>query len=159
MCIRCVCGDVQVCCMQQALTHSPVNSWWMRSAKLGSSPHQKSQSSRRPCLWLLFHTLSTSERRQRPKLPRMGSSSVTGNSMGAEVGPCHTYRLHFMPVRSAWEGGRERGKEECKLAPTRRKTEHMQALILFLLPYMSCTYKIYYRMVIQYCSPQTLDHF
>ncbi len=61
-----------------ALKSLPVSSWWMRAEKLGSSPHQKSQSSRRPCLWLRLHTLSTSAFRQRLKLQRMGSSSVTG---------------------------------------------------------------------------------
>lgn len=85
----------------------PVSSLWMSSEKLGSSPHQKSQSSRRPCLWLRLHTLSTSALRQRLKLQRMGSSSVTGNSMGAEVGPCHTNLFHFIPVKSAWEKKRE----------------------------------------------------
>lgn len=87
----------------------PASSWWMRSAKFGSSPHQKSQSSRRPCRWLRRHTLSTSAFRQRLKLHRMGSSSVTGNSIGAEVGPCHTNLFHLIPVRSAWHTGEEQG--------------------------------------------------
>ncbi len=91
-----------------ALKSLPVSSWWMRAEKLGSSPHQKSQSSRRPCLWLRLHTLSTSAFRQRLKLQRMGSSSVTGNRMGAEVGPCHTYLFHFIPVKSACEKERLR---------------------------------------------------
>ncbi len=89
--------------LRVALKSLPVSSWWMSSEKLGSSPHQKSQSSRRPCLWLRLHTLSTSALRQRLKLQRMGSSSVTGNRMGAEVGPCHTYLFHFIPVKSACE--------------------------------------------------------
>lgn len=79
----------------------PASSWWMRSAKLGSSPHQKSQSSLRPCRWLRRHTLSTSAFKQRLKLHRMGSSSVTGKRMGAEVGPCHTNLFHLIPVKSA----------------------------------------------------------
>lgn len=79
----------------------PASSWWMRSAKFGSSPHQNSQSSRRPCRWLRRQTHSTSAFRQRLKLHRMGSSSVTGNSIGAEVGPCHTNLFHLIPVRSA----------------------------------------------------------
>lgn len=78
------------------------SSWWMSSAKLGSSPHQKSQSSRRPGVWCRRHTLSTSAFRHRLKLHRMGSSSVTGKRMGDEVGPCHTKHFHLMPVRSAW---------------------------------------------------------
>lgn len=86
----------------------PVSSWWMRSAKLGSSPHQKSQSSLRPCRWLRRHTLSTSALRQRLKLHRMGSSSVTGKTMGAEVGPCHTNLFHLIPVKSACRTGGER---------------------------------------------------
>lgn len=68
----------------------PERSWWIRSAKLGSSPHQNIQSSLRPGLWSRRQTLSTSALRQRLKLLRMGSSSVTGNRMGADVGPCHT---------------------------------------------------------------------
>lgn len=68
----------------------PERSWWIRSAKLGSSPHQNIQSSLRPGRWSRRHTLSTSALRQRLKLLRMGSSSVTGNRMGADVGPCHT---------------------------------------------------------------------
>lgn len=87
----------------------PASSWWMRSAKLGSSPHQKSQSSLRPCRWLRRHTLSTSAFRQRLKLHRMGSSSVTGKTMGAEVGPCHTNLFHLIPVKSACKT-REREK-------------------------------------------------
>lgn len=95
-----------------ASCYLPASSWWMRSAKFGSSPHQKSQSSRRPCRWLRRQTLSTSAFRQRLKLHRMGSSSVTGNSIGAEVGPCHTNLFHLIPVRSAWhkregEGGKK----------------------------------------------------
>lgn len=89
--------------------HLPASSWWMRSAKFGSSPHQKSQSSRRPCRWLRRHTLSTSAFRQRLKLHRMGSSSVTGKSIGAEVGPCHTNLFHLIPVRSAWHTGEGQG--------------------------------------------------
>ncbi len=42
--------------LRVALKSLPVSSWWMSSEKLGSSPHQKSQSSRRPCLWLRLHT-------------------------------------------------------------------------------------------------------
>lgn len=76
-------------------------SWWTSSAKLGSSPHQKIQSSRRPGVWCLRQTLSTSAFRQRLKLHRMGSSSVTGKRMGDEVGPCHTKHFHLIPVRSA----------------------------------------------------------
>lgn len=87
----------------------PASSWWMRSAKLGSSPHQKSQSSLRPCRWLRRHTLNTSALRQRLKLHKIGSSSVTGKRMGAEVGPCHTYLFHLIPVRSAC-GTREEGR-------------------------------------------------
>lgn len=83
-------------------------SWWTSSAKLGSSPHQKIQSSRRPGVWCLLHTLSTSAFRQRLKLHRMGSSSVTGKRMGDEVGPCHTKHFHLIPVRSAW---RQRERE------------------------------------------------
>lgn len=99
------------CTCMCARCYLPASSWWMRSAKFGSSPHQKSQSSRRPCRWLRRHTLSTSAFRQRLKLHSMGSSSVTGNSIGAEVGPCHTKLFHLIPVRSAWhtrerEGGR-----------------------------------------------------
>ena len=80
------------------------SSWWMSSAKLGSSPHQKSQSSLRPGVWWRRHTLSTSAFKQRLKLHRMGSSSVTGKTMGDEVGPCHTKQRHLMPVRSACGG-------------------------------------------------------
>lgn len=82
------------------------SSLWISSAKLGSSPHQKSQSSLRPGEWCLLQTLSTSAAMHRLKLDRMGSSSVTGKRMGEEVGPCHTKRLHFIPVKSAC-GGRE----------------------------------------------------
>lgn len=109
----------------------PASSWWMRSAKFGSSPHQKSQSSRRPCLWLRRHTLSTSAFRQRLKLHRMGSSSVTGNSIGAEMGPCHTNLFHLIPVRSACntrEGGGSLGVQSCCFkihsAPSREHAEH-----------------------------------
>lgn len=77
------------------------SSLWISSAKLGSSPHQKSQSSLRPRVWCLLQTLSTSAAMHRLKLHRMGSSSVTGKRMGEEVGPCHTKRLHFIPVKSA----------------------------------------------------------
>lgn len=80
----------------------PARSWWIRSAKLGSSPHQNIHSSLRPGLWSRRQTLSTSAFRQRLKLLRMGSSSVTGKRIGADVGPCHTYRFHLMPVKSAW---------------------------------------------------------
>ena len=83
------------------------SSLWMSSAKLGSSPHQKSQSSLRPGVWCLLQTLSTSAAMHRLKLHRMGSSSVTGKRMGEDVGPCHTKRLHFIPVKSACRG-RER---------------------------------------------------
>lgn len=106
----------------------------MRSAKFGSSPHQKSQSSRRPCRWLRRHTLSTSAFRQRLKLHRMGSSSVTGKSIGAEVGPCHTNLFHLIPVRSAWhtregEGWkRSLGVQSCCFkihsAPSRKHAKH-----------------------------------
>lgn len=91
---------------KQADVHD--RSWWTSSAKLGSSPHQKIQSSRRPGVWCLRHTLSTSAFRQRLKLHRMGSSSVTGKRMGDEVGPCHTKHFHLIPVRSAW---RQRERE------------------------------------------------
>lgn len=77
------------------------SSLWISSAKLGSSPHQKSQSSLRPGVWCRLHTLSTSAARHRLKLHRIGSSSVTGNRMGDEVGPCQTNRRHFIPVKSA----------------------------------------------------------
>lgn len=82
---------------------SPVKSWWIRSAKLGSSPHQNIHSSLLPGLWSRRQTPSTSALRQRLKLLKMGSSSVTGNRIGAEVGPCHTYLFHLIPVKSAWK--------------------------------------------------------
>lgn len=81
--------------------HLLESSLWISSAKLGSSPHQKSHSSLRPGVWCLLHTLSTSAARHRLKLHKIGSSSVTGKRMGEEVGPCHTNRLHFIPVKSA----------------------------------------------------------
>lgn len=93
----------------------------MSSAKLGSSPHQKSQSSRRPGVWCLRHTLRTSTARHRLKLHRIGSSSVTGNRMGDEVGPCHTNRLHLIPVRSARQNRLE--WQSSKLAPFGTKHE------------------------------------
>lgn len=89
----------------------PASSLWMRSAKFGSSPHQKSQSSLRPCCWHLLHTLSISAFRQRLKLHRMGSSSVTGKRIGAEVGPCHTNLFHLIPVKSACKTGERGGGE------------------------------------------------
>lgn len=88
----------------QHLRYSLDSSLWISSAKLGSSPHQKSQSSLRPGVWCLLQTLSTSAAMHRLKLHRMGSSSVTGKRMGEEVGPCHTKRLHFIPVKSACRG-------------------------------------------------------
>lgn len=81
---------------------SPDKSWWIRSAKLGSSPHQNIHNSLLPGLWSRRQTPSTSALRQRLKLLKMGSSSVTGNRIGAEVGPCHTYLFHLIPVKSAW---------------------------------------------------------
>lgn len=100
-------GSVDVCQFNKD-AHIHDRSWWTSSAKLGSSPHQKIQSSRRPGVWCLRHTLSTSAFRQRLKLHRMGSSSVTGKRMGDEVGPCHTKHFHLIPVRSAW---RQRERE------------------------------------------------
>lgn len=98
----------------------PASSLWMRSAKFGSSPHQKSQSSLRPCCWHLLHTLSISAFRQRLKLHRMGSSSVTGKRIGAEVGPCHTNLFHLIPVKSACKTGERGGGREkllvCRVA-------------------------------------------
>ena len=73
---------------------------------MGSSPLQNIHNSLLPGLWSRRQTPSTSALRQRLKLLKMGSSSVTGNRMGAEVGPCHTYRFHLIPVKSAW--GKER---------------------------------------------------
>lgn len=77
------------------------SSLWISSAKLGSSPHQKSQSSLRPGVWCLLQTLNTSAAKHRLKLHKIGSSSVTGKRIGEEVGPCHTKRRHFIPVKSA----------------------------------------------------------
>lgn len=91
------------------------SSLWISSAKLGSSPHQKSQSSLRPGVWCLLHTLRTSAARQRLKLHRIGSSSVTGKRMGEEVGPCHTKRLHLIPVKSACRRRRRRRKTNLKI--------------------------------------------
>lgn len=112
----------------------PASSWWMRSAKFGSSPHQNSQSSRRPCRWLRRQTQSTSAFRQRLKLHRMGSSSVTGNSIGAEVGPCHTNLFHLIPVRSACNRDERRWERINRLqsccfkihsAPSREHANHV----------------------------------
>lgn len=69
---------------------------------MGSSPHQNIHNSLLPGLWSRRQTPSTSALRQRLKLLKMGSSSVTGNRIGAEVGPCHTYLFHLIPVKSAW---------------------------------------------------------
>lgn len=87
--------------VESDIVHSLKSSLWMSSAKLGSSPHQKSQSSRRPGVWCRRHTLSTSAAMHRLKLHKMGSSSVTGKRMGDEVGPSHTKRRHLIPVKSA----------------------------------------------------------
>lgn len=51
----------------------------------------------------------------------MGSSSVTGKSIGAEVGPCHTYCFHLIPVRSARQKRLE--WQSSRLAPFGTKHE------------------------------------
>ncbi|TNN59876.1 hypothetical protein EYF80_029925 [Liparis tanakae] len=51
----------------------------------GERTRQKSQSSLRPGVWCLLHTLSTSAVRHRLKLHKIGSSSVTGKRIGEEL--------------------------------------------------------------------------
>lgn len=110
------------------------SSLWISSAKLGSSPHQKSQSSLRPGVWCLLHTLRTSAARQRLKLHRIGSSSVTGKRMGEEVGPCHTKRLHLIPVKSACRRRRRRRRRR----KTNLKINHSSPIICWL--HNSCVF-------------------
>lgn len=51
----------------------------------------------------------------------MGSSSVTGKRIGADVGPCHTYRFHLIPVKSARQKRLE--WQSSRLAPFGTKQE------------------------------------
>lgn len=51
----------------------------------------------------------------------MGSSSVTGKRIGADVGPCHTYRFHLIPVKSARQNRLE--WQSSRLAPFGTKQE------------------------------------